>query len=139
MMTRPASALLAEVPEGSGCYQPSDTAAIQADDLRPAAVFWSLGVVVAKAIAQRACFPVRFTQSFLKQMLDEPLDLGDLQAVDPSLHAGLMAYLRHPLAELGMDDMTFTAETHFFGSTETAELKPGGRSIPVRADRGCCA
>jgi hypothetical protein len=71
-------------------------------------------------------------RSFLKQMLDEKLDLHDLKDVDAALHKGLMQYLSHPLAALGMDDMTFTTEKHFFGTTEVAELKPGGADIIVR-------
>jgi HECT-domain (ubiquitin-transferase) len=65
-------------------------------------------------------------------MLDEQLDLNDLKDVDPDLHKGLIAYLQHPLADLGMDDMTFTTEVHYFGKTETRELKPGGRDVAVR-------
>jgi HECT-domain (ubiquitin-transferase) len=65
-------------------------------------------------------------------MLDEQLDLSDLADVDAALHRGLMAYLAHPLASLGMDDMTFTTEVHYFGRTQVAELKPGGHDIAVR-------
>lgn len=64
-------------------------------------------------------------------MLDEELELSDLKDVDAALHSGLMTYLHQPLAELGMDDMTFTTERQFFGKTEVAELKPGGAKIAV--------
>jgi hypothetical protein len=70
-------------------------------------------------------------RSFLKQMLGEDLDINDLKDVDAELHKGLMAYLDTPLAALGMDDMTFTTEVHYFGKTEVTELKPGGASIQV--------
>ena len=64
-------------------------------------------------------------------MLDEELELADLRDVDKELHNGLMAYMQHPLADLGMDGMTVTTECHVFGKTETKELKPGGASIVV--------
>lgn len=76
-------------------------------------------------------------RSFLKQMLGEELTLDDLKDVDAQLHKGLMALLASPLADLGMDDMTFTTETHFFGKTETAELKPGGAATTVRSPCLC--
>jgi E3 ubiquitin-protein ligase NEDD4 len=64
-------------------------------------------------------------------MLAEELNIDDLKDMDAELHKGLMAYMDTPLAELGMDDMTFTTEVHYFGKTEITELKPGGTSIQV--------
>ena len=61
-ITKPGSALFQEIPEGSGCYQPSAHASVQSDSVDVISVFWTLGVVVAKAVAARACFPVRFTK-----------------------------------------------------------------------------
>ena len=74
-------------------------------------------------------------RSFLKKMLDEQIDLNDLKDMDAALHKGLMTYLAHPLASLGMDDMTFTTEVHYFGETKVEELKPGGAALAVRFRR----
>ena len=74
-ITKPGSALFAEVPEGSGCYQPSERAAVQADSMDVNTVFWSLGVVVAKAISARACFPVRFTKCAFARLCGSPAGL----------------------------------------------------------------
>lgn len=62
MLVKPGSAVFAEVPEGSGCYQPSEQASVQDDAIDVSVMFWTLGVIVAKAMASRACFPVRFTK-----------------------------------------------------------------------------
>jgi hypothetical protein len=72
-VTKPGSALFQEVPEGSGCYQPSEHASVQADSVDVAAIFWTLGVVVAKAVSARACFPVRFTKCAPCQSLLPPI------------------------------------------------------------------
>lgn len=58
----PASALFQQVPEDSGLYQPSEKAHVQSDTMDVVLMYRSLGVVVAKAVAARACFPLRFTQ-----------------------------------------------------------------------------
>lgn len=62
MVTRPSTAVFKEVPENSGCYQPSEQAVVQADSIDVEELFWALGVVVAKAVPARACFPMRFTK-----------------------------------------------------------------------------
>lgn len=58
----PASALFQQVTEDSGLYQPSEKAHVQSDTMDVVLMYRSLGVVVAKAVAARACFPLRFTQ-----------------------------------------------------------------------------
>lgn len=58
----PGCALFQQVPDESGLYQPSEKAHVQADAVDVVSVFRSLGIVVAKAIISRACFPLRFTQ-----------------------------------------------------------------------------
>jgi hypothetical protein len=156
----PDCALFQQVPEDSGLYQPSEKAHVQSDALDVVSMFRSLGIVVAKAIGARACFPLRFTQyasrqplpahapvqvrhalmimhnicrSFLKQMLDEKLDLDDLQSVDEQHHQGLMNILNNPLASLGMDGLTFTTESSFFGRISTIDLIPKGSQVMVRS------
>lgn len=62
VMRDPGCALFQQVPEDSGLYQPSEKAHIQADAVDVVSVFRSLGIVVAKAVISRACFPLRFTQ-----------------------------------------------------------------------------
>lgn len=62
VMRDPGCALFQQVPEDSGLYQPSEKSHVQADTVDVVSVFRSLGIVVAKAVISRACFPLRFTQ-----------------------------------------------------------------------------
>lgn len=64
-------------------------------------------------------------------MLDETLDLDDLKTVDPEYHRGLMDILGSPLESIGMDGLTFTTETSFFGCISTVDLVPRGSTILV--------
>lgn len=66
-------------------------------------------------------------------MLDETLDLDDLKTVDPEYHRGLMDILGSPLDSIGMDGLTFTTETSFFGCISTVDLVPRGSTILVCA------
>jgi hypothetical protein len=62
VLMKPSTAVFKEVPENSGCYQPSEHACVQADSVDVEKLFWALGVVVAKAVCGRACFPLPFTK-----------------------------------------------------------------------------
>lgn len=68
-------------------------------------------------------------------MLDEKLDLEDLRSVDEEHHNGLTNILKNPLQQLGMDGLTFTTETSFFGQISTVDLIPNGSQTMVRS--GC--
>ena len=70
--------------------------------------------------------PLVTCRSFLKQILDEKLDLEDLRSVDEQHHSGLTNILKNPLQLLGMDGLTFTTETSFFGHISTVDLIPNG-------------
>ena len=107
-------------------FQPSNHASVHSDTFNVVDIFWSLGIIVAKAISESVTFPIAFTHSFLKQMLEEQLNLEDLKEIDADYHKNLVCCLEQPLADLGMDDMTFTVEYEKLGQAnpEVAELKP---------------
>ena len=64
-------------------------------------------------------------------MLDEKLDLEDLRSVDEQHYSGLTNILKNPLQLLGMDGLTFTTETSFFGQISTVDLIPNGSQTVV--------
>jgi hypothetical protein len=86
----PNLALFVSVPEHALTFQPSANAIIQSDGaVTFHEYFRFVGRFVGKAISdgqQLACY---FTRSFYKHMLDVPLTLADLEAVDPSYHKNL--------------------------------------------------
>ena len=90
----PNLALFTSVPEHAQTFQPSPSAVIQSDGgVSFREYFRFAGRFVGKALAdgqQLACY---FTRSFYKHMLDVPLALADLEAVDPAYHKNLQARL----------------------------------------------
>jgi hypothetical protein len=53
----------------------------------------------------------------------------DIEAVDPEYYKNLKWMLENDISDVL--DLTFTAESDFFGKTEVVELVPGGREIKV--------
>lgn len=55
--------------------------------------------------------------------------LQDIEAVDPEYYKNLKWMLENDITDVL--DLTFTAESDFFGKTEVVELVPGGRDSKV--------
>jgi hypothetical protein len=55
--------------------------------------------------------------------------LQDIEAVDPEYYKNLKWMLENDITDVL--DLTFTAESDFFGKTEVVELVPGGREAKV--------
>lgn len=58
-----------------------------------------------------------------------PVCLQDIEAVDPEYYKNLKWMLENDITDVL--DLTFAAESDFFGKTEVLELVPGGRDIKV--------
>jgi E3 ubiquitin-protein ligase HUWE1 len=62
-------------------------------------------------------------------MLGQPLTYEDIEGVDPAYYKNLVWMLENDITEVL--DLTFTAETDYFGLTAVVELVPGGSKIKV--------
>uniref|UniRef100_A0A672N152 E3 ubiquitin-protein ligase n=1 Tax=Sinocyclocheilus grahami TaxID=75366 RepID=A0A672N152_SINGR len=70
-----------------------------------------------------------FTLPFYKQLLGKPIQLCDLETVDPELHKSLVWILENDITSVL--DHTFCVEHNAFGKFLQHELKPNGKNIPV--------
>ncbi|XP_048101554.1 E3 ubiquitin-protein ligase SMURF1 isoform X9 [Alosa alosa] len=70
-----------------------------------------------------------FTLPFYKQLLGKPIQLSDLETVDPELHKSLVWILENDITSVL--DHTFCVEHNAFGKFLQHELKPNGRNIAV--------
>ncbi|KAI5622734.1 E3 ubiquitin-protein ligase SMURF1 isoform X1, partial [Silurus asotus] len=70
-----------------------------------------------------------FTLPFYKQLLGKPIQLSDLETVDPELHKSLVWILENDITSVL--DHTFCVEHNAFGKFLQHELKPNGRNISV--------
>ncbi|XP_025778919.1 E3 ubiquitin-protein ligase SMURF1 [Puma concolor] len=73
-----------------------------------------------------------FTVPFYKQLLGKPIQLSDLESVDPELHKSLVWILENDITPVL--DHTFCVEHNAFGRILQHELKPNGRNVPVTED-----
>jgi E3 ubiquitin-protein ligase HUWE1 len=107
-------------------YQPSPTSHTVADHL---SWFRFSGKILARALIDGVPVEAHLTTSFCKQLMQLPVSLRDLEAVNREVHDSLVWIRRNDVTDL---DMTFAADVQSgLGLCTTEDLKPGGRSIKV--------
>jgi ankyrin repeat protein len=99
--------------------------------------FALLGRIAGLALYHREAIDVRWTDAFVKAVLEMPVVPDDLELVDPELHANKVVYLR----SLGADDvaaleLTFEDDpsSALMGTQPSIPLKEGGAEIGVTRD-----
>ena len=105
--------------------QPNPSSSVNPDHL---SYFTFVGRVIALAIYHNELLRVSFTRPFYKLLLDRPIELDDLESVDPVQYKNLRWLLDNDVDDL---EMTFTAELNVFGSMEVVDLIPNGREVDV--------
>ena len=141
-----------------GCtFQPNPNSSINPDDLR---YFRFVGRIVGKAVVDGFLLDAHFTRSLYKHMLGVKPTHHDMQAIDPDVrlvrnvflpilfclisylstktkpvqyYKNLQMIMAHNLEDIGLE-LTFSLEDHSFGRSQTIDLIPGGRKIPVTED-----
>ncbi|BFZ17439.1 hypothetical protein BsWGS_20477 [Bradybaena similaris] len=94
--------------------------------------FHFVGRIIGLAIFHSHYLDGGFTMPFYKQLLGKPVNLDDLESVDPHLHRSLCWMLVNNIENVL--DHTFSVEHHSFGCVQEHELKPGGKDIDVTED-----
>ena len=107
-------------------YQPNRMSFVNPDHLQ---YFRFVGRIIAKAINDGRVLDCYFTRSFYKCILGRPVDLSDLEAVDPEIYRSLQWTLNNDITDV--IDQAFSVEVDNFGHKETYDLVPHGRSIQV--------
>ncbi len=65
------------------------------------------------------------SSSYLQHMLGSPLTYEDIEGVDPEYYKNLAWMLEHDITDVL--DLTFTAESDFFGKKEVCECCTGNQ------------
>jgi E3 ubiquitin-protein ligase HUWE1 len=111
-----------------GCtFQPNQNSSINPDHL---SYFRFVGRIVGKAVSDGFLLDAHFTRSLYKHMLGMRPTYHDMEAIDPNYYRNLKTILEYDLADLGLD-LNFSIEDHSFGRSQTIDLIPNGRSVPV--------
>ena len=130
-MFNPEVALFELSPSGDGAYQPFSNSGINELHL---SYFKFIGRIIGKAVYDGYLVDAHFTRPFYKHMLGIPLNYDDMEAFDPDYHRNLVYMLEHPLAESGLDHLTFSETSMYFDVETNVELIPGGHDVPVTDD-----
>lgn len=91
--------------------------------------FKFIGRVVGLAIFHRRFLDSFFIGAFYKMMLRKKVTINDMEGVDEEYHKNLTWMLENDITDIL--DQTFSVDDEQFGETQTIDLKPGGRDIPV--------
>ena len=130
-MFNPDAALFELSPSGDGSYQPFGNSGINELHL---SYFKFCGRMIGKAVYDGYLVDAHFTRPFYKHMLGVPLNYEDMEAFDQDYYKNLTYMLEHPLAESGLDHLTFSETSMYFGLETNVELIPGGHDVPVTDD-----
>ncbi|KAI5127726.1 E3 ubiquitin-protein ligase HUWE1 [Nematocida parisii] len=112
-------------PIGSS-YQPNHISHINPEHL---VYFKFIGRIIGKAVYDEMTVDCHFTRAFYKRVLSIPVDLTDVEALDPEFHRSLVWILENDIENVL--EMTFSLEQDRFGITEVIDLKENGRNIAV--------
>ncbi|KAI0243771.1 E3 ubiquitin-protein ligase tom1 [Massospora cicadina] len=107
-------------------YQPNRTSWVNADHLL---YFKFVGRIIGKAIYDGHLFDAYFTRSFYKHILGKPVEIRDLEAIDPEFYKSMVWMLENDITDVVYAN--FCVETEDFGRKLVLELKPGGQDITV--------
>eukprot|EP00127_Corallochytrium_limacisporum_P003020 Clim_evm67s144 gene=Clim_evmTU67s144 len=91
--------------------------------------FTFIGWILGICILHGQFIDAAFVKPLYKRMLGKPIELADLQNVDPSFHSSLLWILDNSIE--GVLELTFSVDADQFGEVDTVDLVPNGRSIPV--------
>lgn len=94
--------------------------------------FHFVGRIIGLAVFHGHYIDGGFTLPFYKMLLGKPINLDDIEVVDPDLHRSLTWMLNNDIGDI--IDTTFSVEHNAFGQLQVHELKPGGREMPVTDD-----
>ena len=92
-------------------------------------IFRAIGRTVAVAVLNHKFVDVYFVRHFYKTMLGQPVDISDLELVDPELAQSLKWMQENEIENILFE--TFSTTVDEFGVSREFELKPDGASIDV--------
>jgi len=115
-------------------YSAVDTYTVQISPLSAAFVesplqwFQFAGRIIGLALIHHCLLDAFFARPLYKMLVRSKCSLSDLRYVDEEFYQSIIWMKENDITELDLD---YTVDEDKFGKTETVELRPGGRNIPV--------
>ncbi len=91
--------------------------------------YYFIGRVVGMAAYHNRLIDGFFIRPFYKMMLNKPINLQDIEAVDIEYYKSMQFIM--DTDDVESLDLTFTSESDVYGQKIEHELKPGGKDIKV--------
>ncbi|KAF4550186.1 E3 ubiquitin-protein ligase TOM1-like protein [Elsinoe fawcettii] len=91
--------------------------------------FKFIGRIIGKALYENRVLDCHFSRAVYKRILGKSVSLKDMETLDLDYYKSLMWMLENDITDVAFE--TFSVEVDRFGETETVDLKPDGRNIPV--------
>ncbi|KAJ1966594.1 hypothetical protein IWQ62_002370 [Dispira parvispora] len=102
------------------------------DDDNTLAEYRLMGSLIGLAIYNSVILDVHFPPALYKKLMNRPVGLADLRALDPSLAQGLQTLLDYDGDDLEeVFDRTFQVTYRSLGNVHHYDLKPNGANIPL--------
>ena len=91
--------------------------------------FKFIGRIIGKALYEGRVLDCHFSRAVYKRILGKPVSLKDMETLDLDYYKSLLWILENDITDVTFE--TFSMDVDRFGSSETIDLIPDGRNIPV--------
>ena len=125
-MFNPDYALFNPVASDRTTFHPNPLSVINEQHLT---FFRFIGRIIGKALYEGRVLDCHFSRAVYKRILGKPVSLKDMETLDLDYYKSLLWILENDITDVTFE--TFSVEVDKFGVTETVDLIPGGRDIPV--------
>ncbi|PSK40189.1 hypothetical protein B9Z65_8129 [Elsinoe australis] len=125
-MFNPNYALFNPVAADRTTFHPNPLSAVNEQHLT---FFKFIGRIIGKALYENRVLDCHFSRAVYKRILGKNVSLKDMETLDLDYYKSLMWMLENDITDVAFE--SFSVEVDRFGETETVDLKPNGRNIPV--------
>lgn len=128
-MFNPDYALFIPVASDRTTFHPNRLSAINQEHLL---FFKFIGRIIGKALYEGRVLDCHFSRAVYKRILGKPVSIKDMETLDLDYYKSLLWMLENDITDIITE--TFSVEAEEFGVTQTIDLIPNGRNIPVTED-----
>lgn len=128
-MFNPDYALFIPVASDRTTFHPNRLSAINQEHLL---FFKFIGRIIGKALYEGRVLDCHFSRAVYKRILGKPVSIKDMETLDLDYYKSILWMLENDITDIITE--TFSVEAEEFGVTQTIDLIPNGRNIPVTED-----
>ena len=125
-MFNPDFALFTPVAADRTTFHPNTLSEVNPEHLE---FFKFIGRVIGKALYEGRVLDCHFSRAVYRKILNKPVSLKDMETLDLDYYKSLCWILENDITDITFE--TFSVEVDKFGVTETVDLIPDGRNVPV--------